>query len=488
MAKREQTSILVRMPKSLKRRLAREVSRRDSTLNDVAVAILADEFDVEFTPSGRRAPAPGESGDVLLRVPPDLKRKLDDAARERRSSTNTVVIESLAERLAATSRKEPMPQRNGSQNGKARGNGKVRVAIIGVGNCANSLLQGVEYYKDASPDEFVPGLMHVDLGGYHVRDVEFTAAFDVTTAKVGKDLADAIWAEPNDTIKFSNVLKTGITVSRGMTHDGLGKYISEVVEKAPGDTDDVVNILKETGTDVVVNYLPVGSEEATKWYTEQILNAGCAMVNCMPVFIAKGGYFGRQFEERGLPIIGDDIKSQVGATIAHRVLTTLFRERGVRLDRTMQLNVGGNSDFLNMLERERLESKKISKTNAVTSMLDYDIGEKNVHVGPSDYVPWLTDRKWAYVRMEGSSFGNVPLNVELKLEVWDSPNSAGIVIDAVRLAKLALNNGVAGALEGPSAYLMKSPPRQVPDDEAHAAVERFIKQHARQAAKSKAKA
>jgi myo-inositol-1-phosphate synthase len=273
-----------------------------------------------------------------------------------------------------------------------------------------------------------------------------------------------------------------------MTHDGLGKYISEVVEKAPGDTDDVVNILKETGTDVVVNYLPVGSEEATKWYTEQILNAGCAMVNCMPVFIAKGGYFGRQFEERGLPIIGDDIKSQVGATITHRVLTTLFRERGVKLDRTMQLNVGGNSDFLNMLERERLESKKISKTNAVTSMLDYDMGEGNVHVGPSDHVPWLTDRKWAYIRMEGSSFGDVPLNVELKLEVWDSPNSAGIVIDAVRLAKLALDNGVSGALEGPSAYLMKSPPKQMPDDEAHAAVEKFIKQYARKTAKPKAAA
>jgi myo-inositol-1-phosphate synthase len=330
--------------------------------------------------------------------------------------------------------------------------------------------------------------MHVDLGGYHVRDVEFTAAFDVTTAKVGKDLADAIWAEPNDTIKFADVPKTGVTVSRGMTHDGLGKYLSEVVEKAPGDTDDVVDILKETGTDVVVNYLPVGSEEATKWYTEQILNAGCAMVNCMPVFIAKGGYFGRQFEERGLPIVGDDIKSQVGATITHRVLTTLFRERGVKLDKTMQLNVGGNSDFLNMLERERLESKKISKTNAVTSMLDYDIGEKNVHVGPSDYVPWLTDRKWAYIRMEGSSFGDVPLNIELKLEVWDSPNSAGIVIDAVRLAKLALDNGVGGALEGPSAYLMKSPPKQIPDDEAHAAVEAFIKKYGRQPAKPKAAA
>jgi myo-inositol-1-phosphate synthase len=488
MAKRNLKSILVRMPTTLKRRLAREVARRESTLNDVAVELLAEEFRVDFQPSGRRGPVPGDTGVVLLRIPPELKRQLDTAARERRSSTNKVVVETLTTRLGApTPRKDTMPRQNGSQNGKGR-DGKVRVAIIGVGNCANSLLQGVEYYKDASPDEFVPGLMHVDLGGYHVRDVEFTAAFDVTTAKVGKDLADAIWADPNDTIKFANVPKTGITVSRGMTHDGLGKYLSEVVEKAPGDTDDVVNILKETETDVVVNYLPVGSEEATKWYTEQILNAGCAMVNCMPVFIAKGGYFGRQFEERGLPIIGDDIKSQVRATIAHRVLTTLFRERGVKLDRTMQLNVGGNSDFLNMLERERLESKKISKTNAVTSMLDYDMGEGNVHVGPSDHVPWLTDRKWAYIRMEGSSFGDVPLNVELKLEVWDSPNSAGIVIDAVRLAKLALDNGVSGALEGPSAYLMKSPPRQMRDDEARDAVEKFIKKHARKSAKAKATA
>ena len=481
MAKRDLKSILVRMPTTLKRRLAREVARRQSTLNDVAVDLLAGRFGVEFEPSGRSGPVPGATGVVLLRVPPELKRRLDAAARERDTSTNSVVVESLAERLDVSLHpgKDTMPRRNGSENGKTGRSGKVRVAIIGVGNCANSLLQGVEYYKDAPPDEFVPGLMHVDLGGYHVRDVEFTAAFDVSKAKVGKDLADAIWAKPNDTIKFANVPKTGITVSRGMTHDGLGKYLSEIVEKAPGDTDDVVRILQETGTDVVVNYLPVGSEEATKWYTEQILNAGCAMVNCMPVFIAKGGYFGRQFEERGLPIIGDDIKSQVGATITHRVLTSLFRERGVRLDRTMQLNVGGNSDFLNMLERERLESKKISKTNAVTSMLDYDLGEGNVHVGPSDHVPWLTDRKWAYIRMEGSSFGNVPLNLELKLEVWDSPNSAGIVIDAVRLAKLALDNGVGGALEGPSAYLMKSPPKQLPDDEAHDAVERFIKQHTR---------
>jgi myo-inositol-1-phosphate synthase len=381
-----------------------------------------------------------------------------------------------------------MAQENGKQNGKARLDDRVRVALIGVGNCANSLLQGVEYYKDAPDDEFVPGLMHVDVGGYHVRDVEFTAAFDVTADKVGKDLADAIWAAPNDTIKFADVPRTGITVSRGMTHDGLGKYISEVVEKAPGETDDVVGILRDTKTDVVVNYLPVGSEAATKWYTEQVLEAGCAMVNCMPVFIAREPYWQRRFEDKGVPIIGDDIKSQVGATITHRVLTSLFRERGVRLDKTMQLNVGGNSDFRNMLERERLESKKISKTNAVTSMLDYDLGAENVHVGPSDYVPWLTDRKWAYIRMEGSSFGDVPLNIELKLEVWDSPNSAGIVIDAVRLAKLALNNKVAGALDGPSSYLMKSPPRQVVDDEAYDATEKFIRDNARQQVKDSAAA
>src|SRR6266571_2566563 len=381
-----------------------------------------------------------------------------------------------------------MAQVNGKQNGKVRVDDRVRVALVGVGNCANSLLQGVEYYKDAPADQFVPGLMHVNLGGYHIRDIEFTAAFDVTTDKVGKDLSEAIWAHPNDTIKFAEVPKTGIKVARGMTHDGLGKYISEVVTKAPGETADVVGILRDTRTDVVVNYLPVGAEAATKWYTEQILEAGCAMVNCMPVFIARESYWQRRFAEKGLPIIGDDIKSQVGATITHRVLTSLFRERGVKLDRTMQLNVGGNSDFLNMLERDRLESKKISKTNAVTSMLDYDIGAKNVHVGPSDYVPWLTDRKWAYIRMEGSSFGDVPLNVELKLEVWDSPNSAGIVIDAVRLAKLALNNGGAGALEGPSAYLMKSPPKQIVDDEASEATEKFIRDNARKPAKIRAPA
>jgi myo-inositol-1-phosphate synthase len=372
-------------------------------------------------------------------------------------------------------------------NGKARLDGKVRVALIGVGNCANSLLQGVEYYKDADPGQFVPGLMHVDLGGYHVSDVEFTAAFDVVEGKVGKDLSEAIWAHPNDTIKFSDVPRTEVTVSRGMTHDGLGRYLSEIVTKAPGPTDDVVGILRETNTDVVVNYLPVGSEEATKWYTEQILTAGCAMVNCMPVFIGREKYWQGRFEKAGVPVIGDDIKSQVGATITHRVLTSLFRERGVHLDRTMQLNVGGNSDFLNMLERDRLESKKISKTNAVTSMLDYDLGAKNVHVGPSDHVPWLTDRKWAYIRLEGSAFGDVPLNVELKLEVWDSPNSAGIVIDAVRLAKLALDNGVAGALEAPSSYLMKSPPKQIVDDDAYELTEEFIERYRRKAVKAPAR-
>jgi myo-inositol-1-phosphate synthase len=330
--------------------------------------------------------------------------------------------------------------------------------------------------------------MHVNLGGYHIRDIEVVAAFDVVKGKVGEDVADAMWAHPNDTVKFADVPKTGVTVSRGMTHDGIGKYLSQVVEKAPGETDDVVAILAERHVDVVVNYLPVGSEQATKWYAEQILAAGCAMVNCMPVFIAREPYWQRRFEQAGVPIIGDDIKSQVGATITHRVLTSLFRERGVHLDKTMQLNVGGNSDFLNMLERERLESKKISKTNAVTSMLDYDLGEGNVHVGPSDYVPWLTDRKWAYIRMEGSSFGDVPLNVELKLEVWDSPNSAGIVIDAVRLAKLALVNGVAGALQGPSSYLMKSPPKQIVDDEAYEQSEQFIERYRRKTVKTPAKA
>jgi len=469
------------MPPELKQRLAEEVERSGRSLNDVAVEALSARFAVPFEPSGRSGKAPGASGSVLLRVPAQLKEKLTARAAQRKRNVNDLIVETLAERLG----KEQMASRNGKAR---RSDDKVRVAIIGVGNCANSLLQGVEYYKDAPADKFVPGLMHVDLGGYHVRDVEFTAAFDVTTAKVGKELADAIWAPPNDTIKFADVPKTGITVSRGMTHDGIGQYLAEVVEKAPGETDDVVGILRDTETDVVVNYLPVGSEAATKWYAEQILEAGCAMVNCMPVFIAREAYWQRRFEQAGVPIIGDDIKSQVGATITHRVLTSLFRERGVHLDRTMQLNVGGNSDFLNMLERERLESKKISKTNAVTSMLDYDLGAKNVHVGPSDHVPWLTDRKWAYIRMEGTSFGDVPLNVELKLEVWDSPNSAGIVIDAVRLAKLALNNGISGALEGPSSYLMKSPPKQIVDDEAMELVETFIEQNRRTKVKEPATA
>jgi myo-inositol-1-phosphate synthase len=376
-----------------------------------------------------------------------------------------------------------------STNGKAlRSDDKVRVALIGVGNCASSLVQGVEYYKDATTDDFVPGLMHVDLGGYHIRDVEFTAAFDVTTDKVGKDLSEAIWAHPNNTIKFSDVPKTGVTVERGMTHDGLGKYLSEIVTKAPGETADVVGILKETGTDVVVNYLPVGSEEATKWYTEQVLAAGCAMVNCMPVFIAKESYWDKRFKQAGVPIIGDDIKSQVGATITHRVLMSIFHDRGVRVDRTFQLNFGGNSDFLNMLERDRLESKKISKTYAIQSTVPYEIEAKNIHVGPSDHVPWLEDRKWAYIRLEGTSFGDVPLNAELKIEVWDSPNSAGVVIDAVRLTKLALNNGVSGTLAAPSSYLMKSPPVQHPDDEARDLTEEFIRKHARKTVKRAAKA
>src|SRR3954452_8235428 len=351
---------------------------------------------------------------------------------------------------------------------------KIRVGIIGVGNCASSLVQGVEFYRSASEDEFVPGLMHVDLGGYHVRDIEFTAAFDIASTKVGRDLGEAIYAEPNNTIKFADVPSLGVKVHRGMTHDGLGKYLKKVIKKSPASTDDIVGILKKTRTDVVISYLPVGSEMATKWYVEQILDAGCAFINCVPVFIASQPYWQRRFEERKLPIIGDDIKSQVGATIAHRVLTNLFRDRGVRLDRTYQLNFGGNTDFLNMLERERLESKKISKTQAVTSQLGHALPAKDVHVGPSDYVPWLTDRKWCYIRMEGTTFGNVPLNCEVKLEVWDSPNSAGVVIDAIRCAKVALDRGVGGALHGPASYFMKSPPVQVTDEQAREQVEAFI--------------
>ena len=352
--------------------------------------------------------------------------------------------------------------------------GKVRVAIIGVGNCANALIQGVEYYKNAPEDAEIPGLMHASVGGYHVRDIEFSAAFDVVASKVGLDLSEAIWAHPNDTIKFTDVPRKNIQVSRGMTHDGIGKYLSTVVEKAPGHTDNVVKILQDTGTNVVVNFMPVGSEMATKWYVEQVLDAGCAFVNGIPVFIASQPYWNKRFQDRGLPVIGDDIKSQVGATITHRVLTNLFKDRGVRLDRTYQLNFGGNMDFYNMLERDRLESKKISKTNAVTSQLPYDLGADNVHVGPSDYVPWLTDRKWCHIRMEGRAFGDVPLNVELKMEVWDSPNSAGVMIDAVRCAKLALDRGVSGSLIAPSSYFMKTPPKQFTDDVARQMTEEFI--------------
>jgi myo-inositol-1-phosphate synthase len=356
-----------------------------------------------------------------------------------------------------------------------RGDGKVRVAIVGVGNCASSLVQGRSYYENANDDDFVPGLMHVNLGGYHVRDIEFVAAFDIDKNKVGKDLGEAIYTKPNNTFVFHQTGKLGVTVERGMVHDGLGKYLSQVIEKAPGETADIVGILQEREVDVMVSYLPVGSEEATKWYAEQALRAGVGFVNAIPVFIGREPYWQRRFAEEGLPVIGDDIKSQVGATISHRVLTRLFMDRGVRLDRTYQLNFGGNTDFLNMLERERLESKKISKTNAVTSMLDYELDADDVHVGPSDHVPWLQDRKWCYIRMEGTTFGDVPLNAELKLEVWDSPNSAGVITDAIRCLKLGLDRGLKGTLVAPSAYFMKSPPRQIPDDVARERVEAFIR-------------
>ena len=352
--------------------------------------------------------------------------------------------------------------------------GTINVAIIGVGNCASSLVQGVHYYKNAKEDEFVPGLMHVNLGGYHIPDINFVAAFDIDKNKVGKDLAQAIFTKPNNTIKFCDVPKTGIRVERGMTHDGLGKYLSQIITKAPGPTANIVDILKKTKTDVVINYLPVGSEEATKWYVEQVLTAGCGFINCIPVFTAREPYWQNRFAEHRLPLIGDDIKSQVGATITHRLLTKLFRDRGVKLERTYQLNFGGNTDFYNMLERERLESKKISKTNAVTSQLDYVIDPDNIYVGPSDHVPWLADRKFCYLRMEGRTFGDVPLNIELKMEVWDSPNSAGVVIDAIRCCKLAMDRGLSGTIVGPSSYFMKSPPLQYSDDEARIRTETFI--------------
>lgn len=351
---------------------------------------------------------------------------------------------------------------------------KIRVAIIGVGNCASSLVQGVHYYRKAAAETFVPGLMHVVLGGYHVGDIEFSAAFEIDESKVGLDLSQAIYVPPNNTRRFAEVPHLDVPVHRGMTHDGLGRYLKQVINKAPGATADIVGILRETRTDVVVNFLPVGSEMATKWYVEQVLDAGCGFVNCIPVFIASQDYWQHRFEKQGLPVLGDDIKSQVGATIVHRVLTHLFRQRGVRLDRTYQLNFGGNSDFLNMLERERLESKKISKTGAVTSQLDYQLPPGDVHVGPSDHVPWLEDRKWCYIRMEGTAFGGSPLNLECKLEVWDSPNAAGVVVDAIRCCKLALDRGLRGAIEAPSAFFMKTPPRQFPDDEAQRLTEAFI--------------
>ncbi len=351
---------------------------------------------------------------------------------------------------------------------------KVRVAIIGAGNCASSLVQGVEFYKDASEDEFIPGIMHANIGGYHIGDIEFVAAFDVNKNKVGKDLSEAIFTKPNNTIKFSDVSKMGVEVQKGELFDGIGKYLSEVIDVSSEKSVNIAEVLEESRADVVINYLPVGSEKAARFYAEEVMKAGCAFVNCIPVFIAKNEKWRKKFEDANVPIIGDDIKSQVGATITHRVLTRLFRDRGVKLRRTSQLNVGGNTDFYNMLERERLESKKISKTTAVTSMLDYNMGDDNVHIGPSDYVAWLTDRKWAYIRLEGEGFGGVPLNIEFKLEVWDSPNSAGVVIDAVRCARLAMDRGVSGALAAPSAYFMKSPPWQYNDDIARQMVEDFI--------------
>ena len=350
----------------------------------------------------------------------------------------------------------------------------VRVAVVGVGNCATSLIQGVHYYRDASPEQTVPGLMHVELGPYHVRDVEFVAAFDVDDKKVGKDLSEAINASENNTIKICDVPTLGVEVQRGPTLDGLGKYYRETIEESAAEPVDVVQALKDSGADVLVSYLPVGSEQADKFYAQCAIDAGVAFVNALPVFIASDPVWAKKFEDAGVPIVGDDIKSQIGATITHRVMAKLFEDRGVTLDRTYQLNVGGNMDFKNMLERERLESKKISKTQSVTSQVDRDMGVGNVHIGPSDHVPWLSDRKWAYVRLEGRAFGDVPLNLEYKLEVWDSPNSAGIIIDAVRAAKIAKDRGIGGPIIAASTYLMKSPPVQMPDDLGRAELEKFI--------------
>ena len=350
---------------------------------------------------------------------------------------------------------------------------KIRVAIAGVGNCASSLVQGIEYYRDADPSDSVPGLMHVQLGGYHIGDVEFVAAFDVDAAKVGLDLGKAIYAGQNNTIRFASVGELGVTVQRGPTLDGLGKYYRETIEESPAAAVEVAGVLRDTRADVLIAYLPVGSEQAQKHYAQACLDAKVAFVNAIPVFIASDPEWAARFTEAGVPIVGDDIKSQVGATIVHRILARLFEDRGLVLDRTYQLNVGGNMDFKNMLERERLESKKISKTQSVTSQLEHGIGAEDVHIGPSDHVPWLDDRKWAYIRLEGRNFGDVPLNVELKLEVWDSPNSAGVIIDALRCAKLALDRGIGGPLLGPSAYFMKSPPVQYHDEDARQMVEEF---------------
>jgi myo-inositol-1-phosphate synthase len=366
---------------------------------------------------------------------------------------------------------------------------KIRVAIIGAGNCASSLVQGVQYYKNAREGDFVPGVMHVNLGGYHIHDIEFVAAFDIDKNKVGKDLSEALFTWPNNTTKFSDIPFLNVRVQRGMTHDGLGKYLSQIIQKAPGSTANIIAILKETKTDVVINYLPVGSEEATKWYVEQVLEAGCAFINCIPVFIASERYWQKRFEAKKLPIIGDDIKSQVGATILHRTLVNLYLDRGMPIDRTYQLNTGGNTDFLNMLERERLQSKKISKTNAVTSQIrarGLNIDPENVHVGPSDYVPWQKDNKLCFLRIESRHFGDVPTHLDCRLSVEDSPNSAGVVIDAIRCSKLALNNKLSGALFGPSAYFMKSPPKQYTDTEARELTEKFIKKYRKKEATPKA--
>ena len=414
-------------------------------------------------PAARReAPRAGDQSEREWgRVPP--------LANRARAATKRVAAGGVSPTAASAA----MSSREAPRAGEDQSGSPIRVAIAGVGNCASSLVQGVEYYRDADPTDEVPGLMHVTLGGYHVSDVEFVAAFDVDAEKVGLDLGKAIRAGRNNTIQFATVGELGVSVQRGPTLDGLGKYYRETVEESPAEPVDVAEVLRETRADVLVSYLPVGSGDAQKHYAQACLDAGVAFVNAIPVFIASDPEWAQRFTDAGVPIVGDDIKSQVGATIVHRILARLFEDRGMVLDRTYQLNVGGNMDFKNMLERERLESKKISKTQAVTSQLDHGIEADDVHIGPSDHVAWLEDRKWAYIRLEGRNFGDVPLNVELKLEVWDSPNSAGVIIDALRCAKLALDRGIGGPLLGPSAYFMKSPPAQYHDDEAHRMVEEF---------------